>query len=65
VIDDPGPTVTIASHWLVTITLNRKLDDLISGIVPVNVTSTVCFLVAALHEKLRGEVKDISCEVIL
>jgi hypothetical protein len=32
--------------------------------VPVNVTSTVCFLVAALHEKLRGEVKDISCETI-
>ena len=60
----PGPTVTIASHWLVTMTLNRKVDDLISERVPVNVTSTVYFLVAVFHEKLRGEAKEISCKAI-
>ena len=55
--------VVAASHWLVTITLKRKVDDLVSGRVPVNVISTVYFLVAPLHAKLKGEVKVISCVV--
>ena len=55
--------VVAASHWLVTITLKRKVDDLESGRVPVNVISTVYFLVAPLHSKFRGGVKEISCEV--
>lgn len=57
---DPGPNVVAPSHWLVTITLKRKVDDLVSERVPVNVTSIVYFLDEAIHEKLRGEVNEIS-----
>lgn len=59
---DPGPSVVAASHWLVIMTLKRNFDVLESGRVPVNVISTVYFLDAVLHVKVRGEVKEISCE---
>jgi hypothetical protein len=57
---DPGPNVVAPSHWVVTMTLKRKVDYLESDRVPVNVTSTVYFLDEASHEKLRGEVYEIS-----
>lgn len=57
-----GPQFVIpVSHWLMILTVKRNIETLPSGRVPVNVTSTVCFLVGVAHVYVSvGKSNDIS-----